>query len=79
MPVYTFKCKRCQKTIEKIQNFEESNPICNCIKEGVSMNRLMPMTGKPRFNGSGFYETDYKQKLTKPLDKANGSKDKKND
>ena len=79
MPVYTFKCKKCQRTIDRIQKLEDSNPMCNCIKKGVSMNRLMPMTGKPKFNGSGFYETDYKERLTKSLDKTNGSKDKIND
>jgi len=31
------------------------------------------MTGKPKFSGSGFYETDYKQKTNKPV---NGGKEK---
>ena len=77
MPVYTFECEKCKKKMDKIQKFDESNPVCNCIEKGVSMNRLMPMIGKPKFNGSGFYETDYKQKANKPV--SDGSKDKKNE
>ena len=77
MPVYTFECKKCKKTMDRIQKFDEPNPVCNCITEGASMNRLMPMTGKPKFNGSGFYVTDYKEKTNKPVN--NGSKDKKNE
>jgi predicted nucleic acid-binding Zn ribbon protein len=43
------------------------------------MTRLVPQTGRPKFSGSGFYETDYKKSSKKPLEKANGSKDKKNE
>ena len=35
MPVYTFKCKKCQRTIDRIQKLEDSNPMCNCIKKGM--------------------------------------------
>ena len=80
MPIYTFECNECKKIIELLQDFEDSNPLCfDCCDDGVLMNRLIPKTGRPQFSGSGFYETDYKKDLKKPLDKANGSKDKKNE
>ena len=78
MPIYTFKCNKCKKTIEVLQNIEDFAPLCNCSKKNIPMNRLMPLTGKPKFSGSGFYETDYK-KNKKSIQKKNGSKDKKND
>ena len=76
MPMYTFKCEKCDKKLEVIQSFKDSNPVCDCTKKTVSMIRLMPMTARPKFSGSGFYETDYKEKIKKP---KKASKDKKND
>jgi len=80
MPIYTFKCNKCKKMIELLQNFQDSSPLCfDCCKDGILMNRLVSITARPQFSGSGFYETDYKKNLKKPLDKASGSKDKKNE
>ena len=80
MPIYTFKCDKCKKTIDLLRNFGDSNPLCfDCCEDGVLMNRLIPITGRPQFSGSGFYETDYKKNSKKSLEEANGSKDKKND
>ena len=56
MPMYTFKCEKCDKKLEVIQSFKDSNPVCDCTKKTVSMIRLMPMTARPKFSGSGFYE-----------------------
>ena len=27
MPVYTFECEKCKKKMDKIQKFDESNPV----------------------------------------------------
>ena len=40
------------------------------------MDRIISMTNRPKFSGSGFYETDYKKKL---LEKSSDSKGKKNE
>ena len=45
-----------------------AKPICekcakaSCSKTLVEMERVFGNTGKPQFKGSGFYETDYKDK-----------------
>tara|TARA_B100001250_G_scaffold332465_1_gene297887 strand:- start:389 stop:571 length:183 start_codon:yes stop_codon:yes gene_type:complete len=58
MPFYTFKCPSCKKEKEVLQNMNDGVPIC----DGVEMKRVFKSTGKPQFKGSGFYETDYKDK-----------------
>tara|TARA_Y100001960_G_C13946644_1_gene481619 strand:+ start:245 stop:481 length:237 start_codon:yes stop_codon:yes gene_type:complete len=78
VPVYTFKCNECNSKIELLQKFEDNDPECNICNKGVAMKRLVSITGKPKFCGTGFYETDYKKNKKEPL-KKNGSKDKKND
>jgi len=79
MPIYKFKCSKCRNVLELLQNFEDSNPVCNCSKNNNMMDKLISITGRPKFSGSGFYETDYKKKSNKSLEVTNGSKDKKND
>ena len=58
MPFYTYKCPSCKKEKEVLQNMNDGEPIC----DGVEMKRVFKSTGKPQFKGSGFYETDYKDK-----------------
>ena len=78
MPIYKFKCKKCKGVLELLQNFEDSNPACNYCQDNIIMDKLISRTGRPKFSGSGFYETDYK-KINEPLEVTNGSKDIKND
>ena len=58
MPFYSYKCPSCKKEKEVLQGMNDKPPIC----DGVKMERLFKSVGKPRFKGSGFYETDYKKK-----------------
>ncbi len=58
---------------------KEPNPFCNACGKSVMMDRLVSATGRPKFRGAGFYETDYKKNSNKSLDKASDSKDKKNE
>ena len=68
MPLYTFKCSSCKKEIEINQSMKEPVPICqkcvdaSCGTHIVEMTRVFGNTGKPQFKGTGFYETDYKDK-----------------
>ncbi len=64
MPIYTFECKECGTIKEVLQSFNASSPLCEKCNAKKVMVRLMSVTGKPKFEGSGFYETDYKQKNT---------------
>ena len=68
MPFYTFKCPLCDDEKEVLQSMNAAKPICegcakaSCSKTLVEMERVFGDTGKPQFKGSGFYETDYKDK-----------------
>ena len=68
MPIYTFKCPSCNQTRDITQSMKAPAPICERCKDascGIhipEMERVWKKTGKPQFKGSGFYETDYKDK-----------------
>jgi putative FmdB family regulatory protein len=58
MPTYDFICKKCNYKCELYVHKSSNIPICKC---GSEMNKLLSFSkNKPRFNVSGFYETDYK-------------------
>ena len=52
----------CGEIKEVLQNFNMSNPFCDNSNNKEKMDRLISATGRPKFAGSGFYETDYKKK-----------------
>ena len=65
MPFYTFKCPSCNKEEELLQGMKDELPLCKeCDLKNhiVEMKRVFKSVGKPKFKGSGFYETDYKGK-----------------
>jgi len=68
MPFYTFKCPSCCKEENILQGMDKPIPICqkctdaSCGVHLPKMKRVFKSTGKPKFKGSGFYETDYKDK-----------------
>ena len=59
MPIYEFRCPKCKMEVEKIAKMSEDVP---CKKCSINMERLISTTSKPIFKGSGFFETDYKNK-----------------
>ena len=72
MPLYTFKCPECKRVKEVLQKMNDEPPICHkCTKmvprRYVNMERVWESNSKPKFKGSGFYETDYKKKLDDKL------------
>jgi putative FmdB family regulatory protein len=60
MPIYEYRCEKCNTVIEKIQKF--SDPILTECE--VCGGPLVKLFGKPalQFKGSGFYITDYVKK-----------------
>ena len=68
MPFYTFKCPSCNKEKDVLQSMKASNPVCkrcvsaSCGTHTPEMERVFKSIGKAKFKGSGFYETDYKDK-----------------
>ena len=68
MPIYTYECPECKKTQDVLNKINDDAPFCkDCShpvpRRFVKMERVIGMTGKPQFKGSGFYETDYKKKV----------------
>lgn len=59
MPLYEYRCAKCEQIIEKIQKFSDA-PLE--VHEGCG-GELERLLGKPalQFKGSGFYITDYKK------------------
>ena len=70
MPLYTFKCRTCgleKEEMRRMNDFKE--PLCPtcCYNPELQnkqerMKKILVSVGKPKFNGDGFYETDYKGK-----------------
>jgi putative FmdB family regulatory protein len=65
MPIYIYKCNKCDKLIETIQSIE-SNPykFHNEIENTKCNGNIERIIFPPSlvFKGTGFYETDYKNK-----------------
>ena len=61
MPTYEYKCSNCGKTFELFQQMNAEHvkncPFCNGV-----VKRLIGTGSGPIFKGSGFYQTDYKNK-----------------
>ncbi|MAG50967.1 FmdB family transcriptional regulator [archaeon] len=68
MPLYTFQCPSCRQEQEVKQSISDPIPLCKRCKSaslGIhvpKMIRIFKPTGKPKFKGTGFYETDYAKK-----------------
>ena len=79
MPTYEYECEKCGK-FEKFQNMKDE-PIKKCPKCKGKVTRLLGTGIGIIFKGSGFYQTDYKNKRpsagSKPCDKpkSGGCKD----
>jgi len=60
MPIYEYKCEKCQKQFEKIQKVDD--PQCKkCPDCGGPLHKLIS-SSTFQFKGSGFYITDYAKK-----------------
>lgn len=63
MPIYDFKCESCNEINEYyVKSFEEIPHECKCGKKETLIKVNSFTKSKPILNGSGFYETDYKNK-----------------
>ena len=60
MPIYEYRCKKCQHIFEKIQKFSDA-PVKKCPKCGGGVEQLLSPPAV-QFKGSGWYVTDYARK-----------------
>lgn len=61
MPTYDYKCTECGHTFEYFQKMTD-NPLEECPQCKGKLKRLIGAGAGPIFKGSGFYQTDYKNK-----------------
>lgn len=62
MPTYEYRCGACGHRFERLQKFSD-DPIRTCPEcDRDDAERLISAGAGLLFRGSGFYETDYKQK-----------------
>ncbi len=73
MPTYDYKCQECNYTFELFQPMS-AEPVKHCPKCNGELKRLIGMGAGPIFKGSGFYQTDYKNKSTGSAKKENPGK-----
>ena len=64
MPTYEYECAKCGR-FDLFQNMKDE-PVKTCPKCGGNVHRLIGSGGGIIFKGSGFYQTDYKNKGKKP-------------
>ncbi len=56
MPIYEFRCIRCDNLFDKLQSPNDDEPDCPIC--GSDVLRIFSITGL-RFKGTGFHVTDY--------------------
>lgn len=61
MPTYEYECDKCKKHFDLFQSMK-ADPVKKCPKCGGKVHRLIGGGSGIIFKGSGFYETDYKNK-----------------
>jgi putative FmdB family regulatory protein len=74
MPTYDYKCLDCGHTFEHFQQITEE-PLKTCPKCSGKLKRLIGAGAGPIFKGSGFYQTDYKNKSGKTGGGSSSKKD----
>ena len=83
MPIYEYACKACRHRFEVKQKMSDP-PLTSCERCGQAITKIISAPAI-MFKGSGWYITDYSDKL-KPAEKtdaapagSNGQKDSKSD
>lgn len=61
MPIYEYQCESCGNELEKIQKISDP-PLTDCPECGKSALKKLVSASSFRLKGSGWYETDFKDK-----------------
>jgi putative FmdB family regulatory protein len=69
VPTYSYQCKRCAQVQDVFHSMSQT-PKIKCEACGGPCTRLLGSGAGIIFKGSGFYETDYKNKGKKPAAEA---------
>ena len=76
MPIYEYKCDLCGHTMEKLQKISD-DPIKTCPECGGDGLRKLVSAAAFKLKGTGWYETDFKDKKPKTDGKTNAPNKKK--
>lgn len=68
MPIYEYQCDSCSNRFEIKQSIKDE-PLSTCERCGKALRRLISSPGI-MFKGSGWYITDYSDKLKPPSETA---------
>ncbi len=60
MPLYEYRCKKCENTFEALQKID-AEPLTECMYCQGEVEKLISSSSF-QFKGSGWYITDYKNK-----------------
>ncbi len=73
MPIYEYKCDNCDHRLEKLQKISD-NPAKTCPECGKDTLRKLVSAAAFKLKGTGWYETDFKDKKPKKDAKTSDSK-----
>ncbi len=71
MPIYEYRCQDCAYTFEKKQSMKDE-PVAVCERCGKNVRRIISPPAI-MFKGSGWYVTDYSDKLKPPATESSGT------
>jgi putative FmdB family regulatory protein len=63
MPIYEYRCDACEHQFEKMQKISDK-PITRCPECQADAVQKLISASRFKLTGSGWYETDFKQKST---------------
>jgi len=75
LPIYEYECESCHHRIEVMQKINDP-PLKKCDRCGKKLKKIISASGI-QFKGSGWYVTDYSQKMKSKEDKKPGDGKKK--
>lgn len=77
MPVYEYRCLKCEKIHEAIQKFSDA-PLTECPECKGELTKIMSLSSFS-LKGSGWYTTDYKRSSHKESGKEAQTKTENSD
>ena len=75
MPIYEYKCSKCEHQFEVIQRFSD-NPVESCPECNEKPVKKLVSAPSFRLKGGGWYETDFKTGSKKNIVDTKGEKSK---
>ena len=78
MPIYEYQCQSCGHELEKLQKISDA-PLTDC--PACDTDQLVKKISAAgfRLKGTGWYETDFKNKGKKPESKSSDNKSAKSE